>query len=88
MIFHQGELYQSLEPHLALFAENDGLYFYQEIISKCSNYLNKKSIIAFEIGYLQAEKIKEIAITYFPKSKIIIEKDLQGKDRFLFIINE
>ena len=75
------------EPHLALYAKNNGLYFYKEIIKNSSNYLNDKNIIAFEIGYLQANEIKKMAHKYYPNSNIIIEKDMQEKDRFVFIIN-
>ena len=31
------------EPHLALYAKNNGLYFYEEIIKNSSNYLNDKN---------------------------------------------
>lgn len=75
------------EPHLALYAKNNGLYFYEEIIKNSSNYLNDKNIIAFEIGYLQANEIKKMAHKYYSNSNIIIEKDMQEKDRFVFIIN-
>lgn len=75
------------EPHLALYAKNNGLYFYEEIIKNSSNYLNDKNIIAFEIGYLQSNEIKKMAHKYYPNSNIIIEKDMQEKDRFVFIIN-
>ena len=75
------------EPHLALYAKNNGLYFYEEIIKNSSNYLNDKNIIAFEIGYLQANEIKKMAHKYYPNSNIIIEKDMQEKDRFVIIIN-
>lgn len=75
------------EPHLALYAKNNGLYFYEEIIKNSSNYLNDKNIIAFEIGYLQANEIKKMAHKYYPNANIIIEKDIQEKDRFVFIIN-
>lgn len=75
------------EPHLALYAKNNGLYFYEEIIKNSSNYLNDKNIIAFEIGYLQATEIKKMSHKYYPNANIIIEKDMQEKDRFVFIIN-
>lgn len=75
------------EPHLALYAKNNGLYFYEEIIKNSSNYLNDKNIIAFEIGYLQANEIKKMTHKYYPNANIIIEKDMQEKDRFVFIIN-
>lgn len=74
------------EPHLALFASDSGLYFYKEILSKISKFLNEKSIIAFEIGETQGSAIKAIASTYFPNSKVILESDLQGRDRHIFIL--
>lgn len=38
------------EPHLALFAEDNGLYFYKQIINKYLKNLNKPGLMAFEIG--------------------------------------
>ena len=81
------EKVKKTEPNIALFADNNGLYFYEEIIKNSSNYLNDKNIIAFEIGYLQANEIKKMSHKYYPNSNIIIEKDMQEKDRFVFIIN-
>lgn len=75
------------EPHLALYAKDNGLFFYKEILKKAGRYLNKQSIIAFEIGYLQANDIKSEALKYFPNSKISIEKDLQQRNRYVFIFN-
>ncbi len=76
------------EPHLALYAPNDGLYFYEEILKQASNYLEEKFIIAFEIGETQGKAILDMAGKYFPKSKTYLEKDLQHFDRFIFIVNE
>lgn len=76
------------EPHLALYAPNEGLYFYQEIIKEASKYLENKFIIAFEIGETQGREIIEIAKKYFPNANIVLEKDLQHLDRFVFITNE
>ena len=75
------------EPHLALYASDNGLYFYHKILEKASNYVNDKSIIAFEIGYTQGLEIVSTAKKYFPQAKILLEKDLQNKDRFVFILN-
>ncbi len=82
------ELVDNNEPHLALYADNEGLKNYEEILQNASNYLNIKNMIIFEIGEKQGLKIKEIASNYFPDAKIKIEKDLQGRDRFIFIYNE
>jgi len=73
------------EPHLALFAEDNGLYFYDKILSECKNYLNDKFIIAFEIGYKQGLLIEKIAYEYLDNIDVSIEKDYSGKDRFVFI---
>lgn len=76
------------EPSIALYADNDGLENYEKILSVAKKYLNKKNIIAFEIGWWQGPKVVEIAKRYFPKALIKIEKDMQEKDRFVFIFNK
>ena len=81
------DIVKNNEPHTALYADNNGLYFYEKIIGNAKKYLKEKNIIAFEIGYKQANDIEKIANKYFPNSKIIVKKDLQQKDRFVFILN-
>lgn len=75
------------EPHLALFGGEDGLKFYEEMLSKASEVLNDKSMIALEIGYNQKNPIFELVDRYFPKSKKICFKDLNDFDRYIFIFN-
>ncbi len=82
------EIVKANEPHLALYADNEGLKNYEAILKNASNYLKDKNMIIFEIGETQGTKIKEIALNYFPNSKVKIEKDMQGRDRFIFIFNE
>ncbi len=82
------DIVKNNEPHIALFAEDNGLYFYKEILKEASNYLKEKSIIAFEIGEEQGQDITNVAKQYFPKSKIVLEQDLQHLDRFIFIFTE
>lgn len=48
------------EPHSALFAEDNGLYFYKKIIAEAKTFLNKKSLLAFEVGINQGEEVAEI----------------------------
>ncbi len=76
------------EPNIALYADNEGLYFYEIIIKNAKKFLNDKFLIAFEIGWWQGNLIYDIAKSYFNDSVIKIEKDLIGRDRYLFIINE
>ena len=79
------DIVKNNEPELALYADNDGLYYYEEILKNASNYLEEKFLIAFEIGYLQGKKIKELALKYLENINVSIEKDLSEKDRFVFI---
>ena len=76
------------EPKHAIYSKDDDLLYYKHILSTCKNYLNEKNLIAFEIGENQGKELKSLAKNYFKKAKIKIEKDLSGKDRYLFIINE
>lgn len=70
------------EPRIALYAEHNGLIFYEKILESIKN---KPRLVAFEIGELQGELISKLAKSKFPESKISIEKDLCGKDRYIFI---
>ena len=74
------------EPHSALYADDNGLYFYDKILRECGNYLNSKFIIAFEIGYTQGDSIKNMAYKYLDNTLVIIEKDYSNRDRFVFVI--
>ena len=82
------EIVKNNEPSIALYAKNNGLEFYEKILKKANNHLNKPGLIAFEIGVNQGESIKEIGQHYFKKANIKIEKDLTGKDRYVFIFNK
>lgn len=75
------------EPNIALFALDQGLYYYKKILSYAFKHLNPKGIIAFEIGDNQ----KELLINYIKENyniKYEFFKDLAGLDRYLFIYNE
>ena len=74
------------EPHLALYADNNGLYYYEQILKNVKDYLKENYLIAFEIGCKQAKKIESLAHQYL-KCNVTIEKDLSGKDRYIFIEN-
>jgi len=76
------------EPHKALFAPQNGLYFYEEILKKSINHLNKEGFIALEIGESQKSDLTNLIKKYYPKAKFLFEKDLNNKDRYLFIFPE
>ena len=79
------DIVRNNEPHIALYAIDDGLYFYKEIIRDMSNYLNDNFIVAFEIGEKQSGLIVDIINLYFNDVNISIEKDYNDRERFIFI---
>ena len=80
------DIVKNNEPHIALYGGKDGLYFYDKILKDAKKYLNKTSIIAFEIGCSEALEIRDLAIKYLDNPEVIIEKDYNDLDRFVFII--
>ena len=81
------DIVRNNEPHLALYAKDDGLYFYMNIIEQSTKYLNDRFLIAFEIGLEQGEAIKKMANQYLGNVSVSVEKDYSDKDRFVFIYN-
>ena len=73
------------EPNIALFGGSDGMKFYDIILKGVKPLLKDKAIIAFEHGYDKKQEMIALANKYFPKSKVEVLKDLEGKDRMTFI---
>lgn len=73
------------EPQNALFAKEKGLFFYQEIIKKISELSTKPKLIAVEIGMTQGNVLLEFSKKHLSTMTSSIEKDLTGRDRYLFI---
>lgn len=81
------EIVKNNEPHLALYAGEDGLDCYKSILNNIKEHLKEKYLIAFEIGYTQAKDIEKLVLQVLPEAKIEVKKDLSEKDRMLFIYN-
>lgn len=79
------EIVKNNEPSLALYGGIDGLDCYRSILKDINKYLKDDYLIAFEIGYLEGEKLKELVKNTIPNSKVTIKKDLSNKDRMLFV---
>jgi release factor glutamine methyltransferase len=68
------------EPYEALYGGEDGLDFYREIIKKSKDHFKGLPHIIFEIGYDEADGLREL--TGF---KCEIKKDLSNNDRLCII---
>ena len=75
------------EPSLALYAGKDGLIYYDKILKRAKDSLKEKFIIAFEIGADEKEDIINLVNKYLNDVTVIDKKDMQGRDRMLFIIS-
>ena len=72
------------DPHLALFAEEDGMYFYREIVENAKEYLEEDGLVFFEIGYDQREKILKLANENGFKAEVY--KDINSRDRMAILV--
>ncbi|MFB5086168.1 peptide chain release factor N(5)-glutamine methyltransferase [Psychrobacillus sp. PGGUH221] len=77
------------EPHLALFAEEDGLQLYRKMAEQLPAMMNIPSLIGFEIGYEQGAAVQKMLQKAFPNAAVEVVKDINKKNRFVFCtINE
>ena len=74
------------DPHLALFAEEEGMYFYRKIIEQANDYLNENGVIFFEIGYDQKDKIIKLADLNGYSAEVY--KDINGRYRMAFLVRK
>lgn len=72
------------EPPLALFAPQEGLYFYQKIYQQITHYLMPKGSLFMEFGFKQKLGLQQI----FTQGRLTFKKDLAGKDRMLWWQND
>ncbi len=71
---------KDFEPIIALNGGEDGLDFYKIIAKNAKNFLKKGGVLLLEVGFDQAEKVKEL-LTDFEKVEII--KDYENIDRII-----
>ncbi len=76
------------EPPIALFGGKNGLDYYKDIIRDLPNVLNDEFLVAFEHASHQGKHLKKMIKKTFKNVRIIQMKDMQGKDRMLFITNK
>lgn len=70
------------EPQIALFADENGLRFYREIVAQAPKYLKANGYLLFELGIGESEAVKQFMEKDF--TDIAVEKDLAGIDRIIY----
>ncbi len=71
------------EPHLALFAEDDGLAIYKDIILNLEHVMSDNGLVIFEIGHLQGELLKDFIETHLNVEHVKIIQDINQKNRMI-----
>ena len=73
------------EPHLALFADENGLAIYRRIAQESKDYLNDGGKIYLEIGYKQGQSVPALFMENLPEKRVRTLKDQFGQDRMVVI---
>lgn len=73
------------EPHLALFADEDGLAIYRRIAEDSKDYINDGGKIYLEIGYKQGQSVPALFMENLPEKRVRTLKDQFGQDRMVVI---
>ena len=73
------------EPHLALFADEDGLTIYRRIAEDATDYLKDGGKIYLEIGYKQGQSVPELFRKHLPEKRVRTLKDQFGQDRMVVV---
>ena len=72
-------------PHLALFADEDGLAIYRRIAEDAKDYLTDGGKIYLEIGYKQGQSVPALFRKYLPEKRVRTLKDQFGQDRMVVV---
>ncbi len=71
------------DPYIALYGGRDGADFYRKIAKEAANYLKRNGILLMEIGYDQADLVKDILEVSGIFGETEVYKDYSGIDRIV-----
>jgi len=78
---------RDFEPHVALFADEDGLHFYRRLIVEAQDMLTADGRFILELGYDQRNRVAKLASAHGWRV-VKTRHDLQGIPRVLVLTSE
>lgn len=76
---------KQFDPHIALFAKDNGLHSYENILKQSTNIMTQLESIYFEIGFDQGKDVSKLISTIYPQSINKVIKDINDNDRIIHI---
>ena len=73
------------EPSISLYAENDGLYYFEEILKNAKEKLNNKYMIVLEIGDYQKKSVINLVNRYLKDTIIKTLESRKGFEKSIYI---
>ena len=73
------------EPSISLYAENDGLYYFEEILKNAKERLNNKYMIVLEIGDYQKKSVINLVNRYLKDTIIKTLESRKGFEKSIYI---
>ena len=73
------------EPHLALFGDDNGLYYYKKMIDGIDRYLTDDGVVIMEIGEKEAKQVGLYLDCHKPNYQMEVLKDYNNLDRVIVI---
>ena len=71
------------EPHAALFAADDGLQVYAQLLIEAQSRLHHQGVVIFEVGIQQVSRVTAMIHTTWPDIHIVTRADAQGIPRVI-----
>nr|WP_240622351.1 peptide chain release factor N(5)-glutamine methyltransferase [Staphylococcus lutrae] len=72
------------EPHVALFADNEGFQVYESILRDLPKVMREGAPVVFEIGFQQGKALTTLMASWYPHIATEVLEDINGNARMFY----